>query len=554
MKQCPDCKRLYNDKSLNFCLEDGERLLDEWVATEAETRVLKNGADRPENATVEFEAEKTNEDGRTGNYSKQTYVLLITLVAAISVASYLVYRNFGSSSNRRISAVAIMPFVNGSGNPDLEYLSDGITETLISTLSQLQNVSIKARSSVFRYKGKDIDPRTVGSELSVQAVLNGRVVQRGEDLILNIELIDSSNDNVLWSQNYNRKAGDLVILQNDIARDVSEKLLARLSGAQQPVSQNYTADPKAYNLYLRGLYHFNKRTPKDMQRSVEYFQQAVAVDPNYSLGYSGLADAYAVLPGYSHDLLPAETVPKGREAALKALSLNDNLSQAHVSLGRILNGYDYDFNGAEHEFKRAIELDPKNAEAYAGYGHLLIQIGKFDEGLVQLRKALELEPLSLPYNRLYGTDLYLARRYREGEDQLRKTVDLDPSFSLAYYSLAGVLHAEGKNLEAVEAVAKGFEAEGKRESATAARQSFSMGGWKGFQRFRVADQSRIGSNYLLSWAYLNLDEKEKALDLLRQSMEQRESFATLMKVDPQMDPLREDRRFQELIKRIGFPE
>src|SRR5438445_1620691 len=436
MKRCPACKRVESDDTLAFCRADGTPLVIDSnslgaeigtvkfasapVASEIETSVLPHpttNADmsRDTGSTTVLDhrqqtISKTRELSKPNRARAILFVGATALIIAIAASAYFY---LSRKSNAVIQSVAVLPFVNESGNADVEYLSDGMTESLISSLSQIPKLNVKARSSVFRYKGKDTNAQTIGKELNVQAILNGRVVQRGQDLILDVELVDAATENVLWKQTYNKTMTNLVALQNDIARDVADKLKVRLSGAdEQKLAKNYTDNPEAYQLYLKGRFYWNKRTPQDIQKSIEYFDQAITLDPNYALAHAGLADAYALLPVYGN--LPAgESLPKAREAALKALSLDDRLAEAHTALGDVLNYYEYDFAGAEREYKRAIELNPNYATAHQWYGELLTHLGRHEESLAEMRRALQIDPLSLIINRAYGESYLFARRYDE---------------------------------------------------------------------------------------------------------------------------------------------
>ena len=295
-------------------------------------------------------------------------IALVVLVAG-GIGALLFLR--GRSSDAAIKSIAVLPFVNQSGNADVEYLSDGMTETLISSLSQLPNLNVKARSSVFRYKGKDIDPKTVGKELGVQAVLNGRVMQRGDQLTLSLELIDTSTENVIWSEQYNRKQSDLVSLQSEIARDVSSKLKTKLSRAdEKKLAKNYTANPEAYQLYLKGRFYWNKRTVDGLTQAAVYYNQAIEKDPAYALAYSGLAETYVLFPTYSV-APPKDTMPQAKAAALKALELDESIAEAHAALSLYLSAYGWDQSAAERELRRTIELKPNYATAHHWMGIVL---------------------------------------------------------------------------------------------------------------------------------------------------------------------------------------
>jgi TolB-like protein/tetratricopeptide (TPR) repeat protein len=437
----------------------------------------------------------------------------------------------------------------------MEYLSDGISESLINSLSQMQNVRVMARSTMFSFKGKDLNPQTVGEQLGVETVLTGRVVQRGDSLTVQADLVNVADGTQLWGEQFNRKLTDLVALQGEVARDVSNKLRTKLTGAdEQRLAKTYTANPVAYQHYLRGRFYWNKRTAKDLQKAVEYFQQAVAADSDYAPAYAGLADAYSLLPTYGGGL-PREMFPKAREAAVKALSLDSQLSEAHVSLALVLNYYDYDFAGAEREFKAAIELNRMSPTAHLHYGNLLSTLGRHEEALNEFRRALELDPLSLIGNRLYGLAFYHARRYDEAIAQLERTVELDAGFAPVHDSLSNVYSVKGDYAASIEAFAKNQELIGERQNAVLARESFARGGWQGFLRAMTGERGAANmASYRLATYHAALGEKDKAFDELNKAHESREFFMILLKVDPRLDPQRSDPRFAELVRRVGFPQ
>jgi len=475
---------------------------------------------------------------------------LIVFLAATGLGYWLFTNR--AANTKQIESIAVMPFVNESGNTDVEYLSDGMTETLISSLSQIPKLNVKARSSVFRYKGKEMDAQTIGKELNVQAILNGRVIQRGQDLILYVELVDAATENSLWKQTYNKTMTNLVALQNDIARDVADKLKVKLSGAdEQKLAKNYTENTEAYKLYLRGRFYRNKSTSDNNRKAIELFNQAIAIDPNYALAYAGIADAYPLLSFAQ----PQPVMSKAREAALKALSLDNNLAEAHVALSRVLLDYDYDFAAAERELKTAIEVNPNYAGTHTRYGLLLTRLGRHEEAFAKHRQALEIEPLSLLNNRDYGESLILARRYDEAMTQLKKTLELDANFLAAHVSLGFVYQMTGNYAESVEERAKVRELQGNPQIAIQIRESFAKGGWEGFLQDQIEDRKLSNpSAYIVGTFHAALGEKDKAFDELNISYENREYFMTLLKVDPRLDPLRDDPRFQELLRKVGFPQ
>lgn len=450
-----------------------------------------------------------------------------------------------------------MPFLNASGNADLDYLSDGMTETLIKSLSQLPNLNVKARSTVFRYKGKETDGKIIGKELGVQALLNGRVIQRGSRLFLNLELIDAQTENVIWTDQYERKLSDLVALQSEIARDVSSKLKTKLAGTdEQKLARTDTANPEAYRLYLQGRFYWNKREEKDFRKAAEYYDQAIALDPNYALAFAGLADAYALLATFGF-IPPTEGVPKAREFARQALALDESMAEPHTTLAYLSATYDYDFIAAEREFKRALELNPNYATAHQWYAEILSQSGRFDDAAAEFRRALEIEPLSIPFNWDYGRLLYHARRFDESVAQHKKTIELDPSFARAHRTLAEVYRVMGDYANAVEERAKVLDLMGQPQNAALVRATFAKRGWRGFLRLVVAEDSSlkdVNNDWVMAKAYVDLGEKNKAFAKLDEAYNKRLSSLCWLKIEPQLDPLRSDPRYQELLNKLRFPQ
>jgi serine/threonine protein kinase/tetratricopeptide (TPR) repeat protein len=477
-------------------------------------------------------------------------VLLLLFAGITALGLYL-----GSRGNDiAIRSLAVMPFVNEGGNADVEYLSDGMTETLISNLSQIPNLNVKARSLVFRYKGKETTPQAIGKDLGVQAILNGRVVQRGADLILYLELVDAQTGNLVWGDQYNRKQADIVSLQGEIARDVSSKLKAKLSGAdEQRMSKTYTENPEAYKLYLQGRFFANKRTPNDSEKAIECFQQAANIDPHYALAYAGLALAYTYRSIYGNT--PAkETFPKAREFALKAMELDGSLAEPHLTIGLLVFLEDHDFAGWERENKRALELNPSSTDAHRINGLRLLFLGKFDEAIAEVKRALEIEPLSLAGNINYSYALFYSGKIDESEAQTIKTIELSPEFWMSHYYLFSVYRQKGNYAGASEALAKAKELRGEGEAARLIRDSFTKGGWHEVLRAIIAQQTRLKFyQYDLATFYAELGDKDQAFAALNRAIDEREQFIGFMKIDPFMSPLRGDPRFQELSKKVGFP-
>jgi len=476
-------------------------------------------------------------------------ITLLIVAGAITTAGFYLR---GRNSSGTISSIAVMPFVNEGGNQEAEYLSDGMTETLISSLSQLPNLNVKARSSVLRYKGKD--PKTAGQELHVQAVLNGRVIQRGNDLTLSLELVDVQTENVIWSERYNRKQTDLVSLQSDIARDVASKLKIKLSGAdEQKLTRTYTQNADAYRLYLQGRFYANKRTPKDLRKAIDFFQQALRIDPNYSVAYAGLGISYGYLTTYG-DVPASETFPRAREFTLKSIELDNTLAEPHLALGLLNFLQDHDFAGWEHESQLALAANPNSADAHRLNGLRLQYLGRFDEALVETKRALEIEPLSTAVNVSYSLSLFYSGRIEESEAQLKKTIELTPDLWFSHYYLYYLYRFKANYLQAVEELAKSKDLRDETEAAKLIRESFAKGGWQGFLR-AATDDARMKINpYTLAGLYAELGNKDRAFAALNEAVNKSDQSIGFVKIDPFMKPLHDDPRYAALLKRVGFPQ
>jgi len=483
---------------------------------------------------------------------------LIVLFLAVIGLGYWFLGNRAASA-KQIESIAVMPFVNESGNADVEYLSDGMTETLITSLSQLPNLNVKARSSVFRYKGKTTEPRTIGKELSVQAVLNGRVVQHADQVTLSLELVDAITENVIWSQQYNRRQTDLVTLQTEIARDVSNKLKSKLSGSDvAKVEKTYTTNPEAYQLYLKGKFFWNKRTGESLKQATELYRQAIEKDPNYALAYSGLAETYVLFSSY--DVAPADdSMPQAKAAALRALEIDDSLAEAHTALGFYLFNYEWDRDDSEKEFRRAIELKPNYATAHHWLGSDLSNVKRFDDSLVEYRRAEELDPLSPIIGTNLGDTLVDARRYDEAIAQYKRTLVRNPNFAYAHQALGWAYGLNGMYPEAIAETraaielrygssAKGYlglwlAKSGKRDEAAKLLSELKQEAARGYVQ-----------GYTFALIYIGLGDKEEALNYLEKHMSSRAETANSYAVAPELDDLRSEPRFKEMLKRMNLPE
>ena len=453
-----------------------------------------------------------------------------------------------------------MPFVNESGNPDVEYLSDGMTETLIGSLASVPNLRVKPRSTVFRYKGKETDAKTIGKDLNVQAILNGRVVERGDQLTLSLELVDVEKDIVLWSEQYIRKQSDLVSLQTEIARDVSSKLKSKLSGAEvAKVEKNYTTNPEAYQLYLKGRFYWNKRTGEALKKSIEYFNQAIDTDPNFALAYAGLADYY-VVP--ANPLPPREKMPKAKAAAMRALELDDTLAEAHATLARTLMIYDWEWAGAEKEFKRAIDLNAGYAKAHQWYGGYLDAIGRRDDAITEAKRARELDPLLPIMNFELGLAFYYNRDYDKAIEELQETLALDADFPPAHGELPAAYELKGMYDQAVAGFQKGLAASGTNEwyfSKSGLGHVYAVSGRTGEARAVLNELTHLSEReYVpadrIALIYAGLGEKDQAFAWLEKAYGERSFNMAWLKVEPRWDSLRDDPRFKAMLKRMNLPE
>ena len=556
MKHCPECNRNYADPTLSFCLQDGAPLIFGAAEDEPSTAILGTG-DTGEQATRTFDRERISHQSQvdrttptaTKRNSLITGVIGIILVTALGVGGYFYY---GRGTSKQIDSIAVMPFVNESGNSDVEYLSDGITESLINSLSTLPNLSVKARNTVFRFKGKEIDERKLGQELSVQAVLFGRFTQRGDDLMLSLSLVDSVTGNSLWGEQYDRKMQDLPALRNEITRDVAQKLRTRLSNADATnLTKNYTANAEALRLYFYGRYSWSKRNTEAVRKSIEYFDQAIEMDPNFALAYSGLADAY-VVPALS--MPPSEVMPKAKAAAKRAIELDDTLAEAHTSLARVLQIYDWNWTEAEKEYKRGMELDPRYALAHQWYGGYLERLGRMDESIAERKVAVELDPLSASPNFELGLAYFFTKDYARAIQQLQRALELEPGFPAAFQML---LIAYSLNGQLDVALAKIQEAS-EDISLSSAGQIYAWAGRRDdamrvFEKLELRSRQGYISATAFAFIYAALGDNDKAIDYLEKGYEERAFQMQFLKIDPRWDKLRDDPRFQELLKKIGLP-
>jgi serine/threonine protein kinase/Tfp pilus assembly protein PilF len=475
------------------------------------------------------------------------WIAVVALLVLLAAAG-LIYRP--AEHGETIDSIAVLPFVNVSGDQNTEYLSDGITESLINNLSQLPNLKIKSRDSVFHYKGKETDPEEVARQLGVRAIFKGRLTQRGDTLAISAELIDARNDDHLWGQQYNRKLADIFALQDEIAREITNTLRLRLTAQDEKrLAKRYTENVEAYQDYLEGRYQWDKKTEEGFKKGVEYFQQAIAKDPTYALAYAGLADCYTGLAGFG--FVPAkEGYPKALEEALKALEIDDKLAEAHASLAFIKSNYDWDWSGAEQEFKRAIELNPGSATAHHFYGLALAYMGgRFEEAIDESKRAVELDPLSLIINADLGHVFYEARKYELAIEQERKTLEMDPNFNPAHHWLGLAYLQKSMDKEGIAEFEKEFPFLGYAY-AVAGRRAEAQ---QVLDKLNELSKQKYVPAMSMARIYVGLGEKDKAFEWLEKAyLDGSIGGGTGIAVDPIFDPLRSDPRFMDILRRMNL--
>ena len=463
-----------------------------------------------------------------------------------------------SRSRKTIDSLAILPLVNSSDDPDTEYLSDGITESIINNLSQLPKLRVMARSTVFRYKGKEVDPKEAGHDLGVRAVLAGRMFQRGDTLIIKVELVDTSDGSHLWGEQYNRKLADIFNIEEEISSVISEKLRLKLDSTQKKkLARRHTENTEAYQLYLKGRYYWNKRTADGIKKGIEYFNQAIDSDPNYALAYAGIADSYNILASYS-TIAPKDAFPRSKAAAKTALELDDKLSEAYASLAFAIFGYDWNWTEAERAFKRAIELNPGYSSAHQWYGLYLAAMDRMSEAFAEVKIAEDLDPLSLPVNTNAGWLLYLSRRYDESIETYNKILELDADFILAHRRLGQVYVEKRMYEEAIREFEKCLAPSREdAESLAWLGHAYAASGDTDRARQIISEMNLLGksryvSSYLMAIIRIGLGEADLAFELLEKAWEERYGFLAYLRVSPIFDPLRADERFQKLVARVGL--
>ena len=508
-----------------------------------------------------------NESSRRRTHYTFTVGITIVTLAAIGLFAFRLSRQKPSAAPTSESAaavsseksIAVLPFENASNEPNTEYLSEGISEALINSLSELQQLRVIARPTAFRYKQKDVDPRQVGRELGVAAVLTGKVRQMQDALNVQVDLVDAVTGAEIWGAGYDRKIADLLAVKQAIAQEVTAKLKLKLSSEEQRrLVKRDSTNAEAYQFYLRGRYFWNKRTSDGIKQAIEHFQQSIERDPNFALGYVGLADSYTGLTFYNF-AAPHEAMPKAKESAIKALALDDTLAEAHATLAHILINYDWNWSAAEKEFKRSIELKPDYATAHQWYAiHYLTAMGRLEEAVQEMKKALELEPASLVMNTFMGATLYYAGRYDEAIDQCRRTIQMDPNFAVAHWHL-GLAYEQKQLLDAAtEEFKKAISLSGGSPLMKAALGRAYAESQKKHEANEMLNElnelakRQYASAYEIATIYVALGNNEQAFQLLAKAYAEHSFHLVNLNVSPQFKSVRSDPRFQDLVQRIGL--
>jgi TolB-like protein/Flp pilus assembly protein TadD len=463
------------------------------------------------------------------------------------------------SSARRITSIAVLPFVNASNDPNIDYLSDGVTETLIASLSQVPNLRVMSPATIFAYKHHEVDPREAGRNLHVGAILQGKVAKYGDTLSIRADLVNVEDGTEIWGDDYRQKMTDVLAVQSNISHEIIRKLRIRLSGEEQKrLNKRTTDNPEAYQLYIKGLHYSKTYAKEGLEKGEQLFGQAIALDPNYASAYDGLAFNYAIAEDWVFP--PREVMPKAKAAAEKATQLDDAFGDAHANIAYAQFFYEYDFLAAEREFKRAIELDPNDSFAHQMYSWYLVSVRRTDEGIAEGQQAQSVDPLSSDSNFILGQSLYYAHRYDEAIVQLRNTLDLAPDVWVPHVLLGWCYEAKGDFTSAIAEFQKARAIE-----PTIAEPLASLGRSYALQKSypearKVLDQLKQLSNhnhvppYNVAWIYAALGEKDRALTMLEKAYDERSWYIVLLAVDPKFDNLRSDPRFANLVRRVGLPQ
>jgi TolB-like protein/Tfp pilus assembly protein PilF len=495
---------------------------------------------------------------------KHAWIYVVVIGAAVSIALFFLGRY--TAGNRTAAtapndipskSIAVLPFDSLSEDKSNAYFAEGVQDEILTRLAKVADLKVISRTSTQRFKSAPSDLRDIAKQLGVMNILEGSVQKANDQVRVNVQLINAMNDAHLWAEIYDRKLTDIFATESDIAKTIAETLQAKLTGSEKTaMSKKPTANPEAYELYLKGRFFWNKRTGADLRKAIEYFNQAIAKDPNYALAYSGLADSYLLLPLYGA-AAPKDSIPQAKAAVKKALELDDTLAEAHASSGRILSGFDFDSTKAIAEFERAIELNPNYATAHHWFGAgPLLALGRFDKSIVEAKRSIELDPLSMINNADFGNDYYYARRYDEAIAQLHKTIEIEPRFYLAHFYLAQALQMKGQLAEAIAEYRKAVELDDDPFALELLGQAYARSGQRDeankiLVRLNEETKSRYVAAYGIGVVFLGMGDKSRAMDELERAYRENDGNDIYnIRVDPLLDDLRGDPRFEALAEKI----
>jgi TolB-like protein/Flp pilus assembly protein TadD len=496
-----------------------------------------------------------------GASRKRRWIYVAIIAGALSVGLFFLGRYTATNvANLPPKSIAVLPFENLSGDPDNAYFTDGIQDEILTRLAKIADLKVISRTSTQRYKSSPDDLPQIAKRLGVSSILEGSVQKTADRVRVTVQLINAASDAHLWGETYDRNLTDVFAAESDIAKMIADTLRAKLSGSEQhAIAVRPTESAEAHQLYLRGRYFWNKRTGADLKKSIDYFNQAIDKDPNYALAYAGVADAYVLFSAYAEGS-PKDSLPQAKAAAKKALELDSTLGEAHASLAQALLAYDLDFAGANREFRRAIELNPNYATAHHWYAESgLVPLGQFDDAIAEAKRALELDPLSVIINADVGTILTSARRYDQAIEQLRKTVEMDPGFYYAHWTLGDALELKGRNEEAMAEYKKAIALNDDplprallgHLYAKIGRKDEALTILKQLRALRESSKQRYVSPYNLALIHIGLGQKNEAVQLLEETYEDRDGYnIAFIKVEPMLDPLRGDPRFEALVQKV----
>ena len=479
--------------------------------------------------------------------------LWVVIAFGVVIATFLGIAGYNRFKSARAESLAVIPF---SSEPETEYLSDGISESLINNLSRLSNLRVTARATAFSYKGTERNPQQIGKELNVSNVLTGKVTLRNDSLTVQVELVDAETGTQLWGERYQRKLADIFAVEEEIGRQIAEKLRLRLSGEEQlQLTKRYTDNPEVYQLYFQGLYLFNKRTEEGIYKAIEYFQQAIAKDPQFALAYPSLANCYVILSAKEG---PAKLLPEAKAAALKALELDNNLAEAHAALAQIRWVYDLDQAAAESELQQALKLKPNSAVAHYQYARVLADTGRFDQAHAHIKQAIELDPFSIQYRKSVAYILFLARQYDEAIAEYKKLIVIAPEFPQSQRELGLAYEQKGLYQDAFSQLQRTYDMRenyGKMMLRADIGHLYAVWGKRAeahkvlTELIKKSEQTYV-SAYDIAVIYSGLGDRDQAFGWLDKAVEQHSFWLSWLKLDPRLDPLRSDPRFSQLLQRV----